>query len=181
MEIRFTQCITECAFGSNMPVCVARVNYKEILPDTVQNRKSCFRIRIWTVQDLSILNRIAPEEVEVAAKTIWPNHLLAKTISEETVDIIMKTHKRKFSFFTGKTSRGLVGGLFYLLGYKYDAVKNQKELADRLGTSDVTIRTSYRSWLEEFPDLFQDIIGKLAQDQNLRWYVIMDFRKKVSQ
>jgi transcription initiation factor TFIIIB Brf1 subunit/transcription initiation factor TFIIB len=129
---------------------------------------------------LSITSRISPEEVAVAAKTIWPNHLVANAISKETVDFIMKTHARKFSFFTGKTSRGIVGGLFYLLGYKYDAVKNQKELADRLGTSDVTIRASYRSWLEEFPDLFHDIIGKLAQDRNLRWYVLVDLRRKIS-
>ena len=115
-----------------------------------------------------------------AAKTILPNQLIAHAISQETVDIIMKTHKRKFSFFTGKTSRGLVGGLFYLLSYKYDAVKNQKELADRLGTSDVTIRASYRNWLEEFPDLFQDVIGKLAQDQSLRYYVLTDLKRKIS-
>jgi transcription initiation factor TFIIIB Brf1 subunit/transcription initiation factor TFIIB len=129
---------------------------------------------------MGILNRISPEEVMAAAKTVWHNQLIANAISQETVDIITKTHKRKFSFFTGKTSRGLVGGLFYLLGYKYDAAKNQKELADRLGTSDVTIRSSYRNWLEEFPDLFQDVIGKLAQDQNLRWYVLVDLRRKIS-
>jgi len=129
---------------------------------------------------LSITKRISPEEVAIAAKTIWPNQLIANAISKDTMDVIMKTHARKFSFFNGKTSRGLVGGLFYLLGYKYDAVKNQKELADRLGTSDVTIRASYRCWLEEFPDLFQDIIGKLAQDQNLRWYVLVDLRRKIS-
>jgi len=129
---------------------------------------------------LSITKRISPEEVAIAAKTIWPNQLIANAISKDTMDVIMKTHARKFSFFNGKTSRGLVGGLFYLLGYKYDAVKNQKELADRLGTSDVTIRASYRCWLEEFPDLFQDIISKLAQDQNLRWYVLVDLRRKIS-
>jgi transcription initiation factor TFIIIB Brf1 subunit/transcription initiation factor TFIIB len=94
---------------------------------------------------------------------------------------LVKTGKRKGLFFNGKTSRGLVGGLFYLLGYKYDCSKNQNELADRLGTSDVTIRASYRSWLEEFPNLFQDVIGKLAQDQNLRWYIILDHRRKVAQ
>ena len=128
--------------------------------------------------NLTLLNRISPEEVETAAKTIWPNHVVAKDISEEAVDILVKTRERKFSFFNGKTTRGLVGGLFYLLGYKFDAVKNQKELADSLGTSDVTIRGSYRNWLEEFPDLFQDVVAKLAQDQNLRWYVLVDFRRK---
>lgn len=126
-------------------------------------------------------NRISPEEVSMAARTVWANRRIADTIGEETVDIMMKTYKRKFSFFCGKTSRGLVGGLFYLLGYKYDDVKNQKELADLLGTSDVTIRVSYRSWLEEFPDLFQEVVGKLARDQNLRWYVILDYRRKTSQ
>jgi transcription initiation factor TFIIIB Brf1 subunit/transcription initiation factor TFIIB len=126
-------------------------------------------------------NRISAEEIKIAARTVWHNQRVANAISEEAVDIMMKTHKRKFSFFTGKTSRGLVGGLFYLLGYKYDAAKNQKELADRLGTSDVTIRASYRNWLEEFPDLFQDVVSKLAQDQNLRWYVLIDYRKKISQ
>jgi transcription initiation factor TFIIIB Brf1 subunit/transcription initiation factor TFIIB len=129
---------------------------------------------------LSILNRISPEEIAIAAKTIWSNHLIAKAIGEETIDIIMKTHTRKFSFFNGKTSRGLVGGLFYLLGYKYDSTKNQKELAYSLGTSDVTIRASYRGWLEEFPDLFQDVMGKLVNDQNLRWYVLVDLRRKLS-
>ena len=150
------------------------------MPDTVQNLECIFDIQIWTVHNLTILNRIAPEEVAIAAKTIWQNHLIANAISKDTVDLLMKTNARKFSFFNGKTSRGLVGGLFYLLGYKYDAVKNQKELADRLGTSDVTIRASYRCWLEEFPDLFQDVIGKLAQDQNLRWYVLVDLRRKIS-
>jgi transcription initiation factor TFIIIB Brf1 subunit/transcription initiation factor TFIIB len=130
---------------------------------------------------LNKLIRISPEEIKIAARTVWHNQLVANAISEETVDIITKTHKRKFSFFTGKTSRGLVGGLFYLLGYKYDAAKNQKELADRLGTSDVTIRASYRNWLEEFPDLFQEAVSKLAQDQNLRWYVLIDYRRKISQ
>jgi transcription initiation factor TFIIIB Brf1 subunit/transcription initiation factor TFIIB len=130
---------------------------------------------------MNTLNRISPEEIKVAAKTIWHSQQIANPISQETVDIIMKTSARKFSFFNGKTSRGLVGGLFYLLGYKYDAVKNQKELADRLGTSDVTIRASYRNWLKEFPDLFQDVIIKLAQDRNLRYYILTDLKRKISQ
>jgi hypothetical protein len=129
---------------------------------------------------LGILDRISPEEVTMAAKTLWQNKILANKIANEALETLMKTHKRRFAFFGGKTSRGLVGGLFYLLGYKYDAVKNQKELADRLGTTDVTIRTSYRNWLEEFPDLFVDVIGKLAQDQSLRYYVLTDLRRKIS-
>ncbi len=124
--------------------------------------------------------RISTEEVTAAAKTLWLNQTVADAIAKDSIDIVEKTHKQKVSFFAGKTSRGLVGGLFYLLGYKYDSAKNQKELADHLGTSDVTIRTSYRNWLEEFPDFFQDVVGKLALDQNLRWYVLVDYRRKIS-
>lgn len=127
------------------------------------------------------MSRMSPEEVNVAAKTIWLNQTVANAIGGEAIDILAKAHKRKFSFFTGKTSRGLVGGLFYLLGYKHGAVKNQKELADCLGTSDVTIRASYRNWLEAFPDLFQDVVDKLALDRNLRWYILVDYRRKISQ
>jgi hypothetical protein len=50
--------------------------------------------------------------------------LFAKLFSKETIEIIMKTHKRMILFFNGKTLRGLVGGIFYLLGYKYDAMEN---------------------------------------------------------
>lgn len=125
--------------------------------------------------------RISLEEIVIAAKAVWPNRIVANAIGEETMDIMMKTYKRKRSFFAGKTSRGLVGGLFYLLSYKYDVVKNQKQLADRLGTSDVTIRASYRDWLEEFPDLFGDVVTKLAQDQNLRWYMVADCRRRISE
>jgi endonuclease III-like uncharacterized protein len=125
--------------------------------------------------------RITPDEIKIAAKTIWSNSVISKVIGEETVDTLLLAQKRKPSFFAGKTSRGLVGGLFYLLGYKYDSAKNQKELADRLCTSDVTIRASYRNWLKEFPDVFQDVVVKLAQDQNIRWYMLVDYRQKTYQ
>ncbi len=130
---------------------------------------------------LNMLRRISPKEITIAARRLWQDPLVAETIDRETVDLITKIQKHNLSFFSGKTSRGLVGGLFYLLGYRHDSVKNQKEIADLLGTSDVTIRSSYRNWLEEFPDLFQDIVGKLALDQNLRWYVITDYRRRISQ
>jgi hypothetical protein len=57
-------------------------------------------------------------------------------------------------------------------------VKRQRELAWRLGTSDVTIRTSYRQWLQEFPDLFSDVIAKFAQDKELRYFVLLNLKPK---
>jgi len=96
---------------------------------------------------MNTLNRIAISEVSDAAQAIWPQKNVSETIASETVKILNQTYKRKFSFFNGKSYRFLVGGLFYLLGYRHDAVRRQRELANILGTSDVTIRKAYRSWL----------------------------------
>jgi hypothetical protein len=111
---------------------------------------------------VSVLNRIPFEDVRAAAYTIWADRKIADKIALETIETINKTYYRKLSFFNGRKAKSIVGGLFYLLGYKYDAVKKQNELADKLGTTDHSIRDSYRKWLETFPDLFLDVIGKLA-------------------
>lgn len=111
------------------------------------------------------------DEVSVAAHAVWFDKSIADEITWETVRIINQTYTRKFSFFSGKSSKCLVGGLFYLLGYRYDAIKKQNELADALGTSDVSIRVSYRKWLETFPDLFLDVIGKFGTNSVLRTFV----------
>jgi transcription initiation factor TFIIIB Brf1 subunit/transcription initiation factor TFIIB len=128
-----------------------------------------------------ILDRIPLEDVKAAAHIVWVNPEIADQISLETIQIINKTYHRKFSFFNGRRSTSLVAGLFYLLSYRYNAVKKQNELADKLGTSDVSIRSSYRLWLETFPDLFVDVIGKFAQDKDLRSYILFTFREKRAQ
>jgi len=130
---------------------------------------------------MNALNRIAISEVSDAAQAIWPQKNVSETIASETVKILNQTYKRKFSFFNGKSYRFLVGGLFYLLGYRHDAVRRQRELANILGTSDVTIRKAYRSWLETFPDLFLDVISKMAADKELRYYVLLDLTPNLLQ
>ncbi len=130
---------------------------------------------------MSTLNRIKINEVSDAAHEIWPQKTVSETIASEAVKILNQTYKRKFVFFNGKSYRYLVGGLFYLLGFRFNAVKKQRELADVLGTSDVTIRKAYRSWLETFPDLFLDVIAKLAADKELRYYVLLDLKPNLIQ
>jgi transcription initiation factor TFIIIB Brf1 subunit/transcription initiation factor TFIIB len=126
---------------------------------------------------MSGLRRISSDEVSAVAQTVWLDRLIADTIASEASQIINQTYTRKFAFFNGKSSRCLVGGLFYLLGFRYDAIKKQNELADRLGTTDVTIRLSYRRWLETFPDLFLDVINKFAADKDLRFFVLLDLKE----
>lgn len=128
---------------------------------------------------MSLLNRIPLDEISVAAHDVWLDKLIADKITVETVQIINQTYTRKFVFFSGKSSKCLVGGLFYLLGYRYDAIKKQKELADELCTSEVSIRMSYRKWLETFPDLFLDVIGKLGVNSALRTFVLLDLKQSL--
>jgi hypothetical protein len=128
---------------------------------------------------MSLLNRIPTEEVLAAANSLWEDKALANKVAFEAVQIINQTYKRKFAFYNGKRSGCLVGGLFYLLGYRYDSVKKQNELADCLGTTDVSVRLSYRKWLETFPDLFTDVIGKFAAHKDLRYFILIDLKKSM--
>ena len=119
---------------------------------------------------MSITNRLS-SEVIAAAKTVWLDQVIAEKIASSALEIIADANKSNFAFFSGKSSRGLIGGLFYLLGFRYDAVRKQKELAEKLGTTDVTIRASYRKWLEEFPDFFADISDKIINNNNQGYFV----------
>jgi hypothetical protein len=86
---------------------------------------------------------------------------------------------RKIAFFNGKSAKSILGGLFYLLGYRHDAIKKQNELADQLGTTDHSIRISYRNWLETFPDMFLDVIAKFASIAALQTYVLIDLKQNL--
>ena len=104
----------------------------------------------------SILNRVSREETTLAARTIWVNQEKAD-IAANAIETLVKASAVNLGFLNGKSSRTILGGLFYILGHRFKAVKTQKEIADLLGTSDVSIRESYRSWLNEFPFLFTDV------------------------
>jgi len=74
-----------------------------------------------------LLNRISPEEVEVAAHQLWPNPEISFKIALETISILNRTFIRKCAFFSGKSSHTLIAGLFYLLGLKYDEKRIKKK------------------------------------------------------
>lgn len=130
---------------------------------------------------VSLLKRISTTEISTAAHAVWLNKSVADAIALETVQIINQTYKRKFAFFNGKSSRCIVGGLFYLLGYRHDAIKKQNEIAHQIGTTEISIRVSYRKWLETFPDLFLDVIGKFATISSLRSFILFDLKQSLLQ
>jgi transcription initiation factor TFIIIB Brf1 subunit/transcription initiation factor TFIIB len=102
---------------------------------------------------MTIIKRISFEETKKAAELVWSDQKEAEKMALEAFKIITKA-SNNYAFFTGRSSKGILGGLFYLLGLKHGIVRTQKEIAARLGTNDVTIRVSYHGWLKEFPDLF---------------------------
>lgn len=133
--------------------------------------------------DMSIFRRISQEEIFVATQLLWLDKTVAEKVALDALNTLNRTRIRKVVFFNGKSSKYIIGGLFYLLGYRYNAVKKQRELADQLNTSDVTIRAAYRQWLKEFPDLFVDVIGKLAENKNnsIHYFMLLNFNQRAIQ
>jgi hypothetical protein len=126
---------------------------------------------------LSMVDCISFDELSAAAQLVWSDKRVAGQIALGSYSILNSVRKRRITFYSGRRAKALVGGLFYLLGFRFDAVKKQNELADVLGITDVTIRLSYRRWLIEFTDLFVDVIGKLAQDESLKYFVLIDLKQ----
>ena len=128
--------------------------------------------------DSEKMERISFDNLVDTAQTIWSNKTTVHKVAADSYSILTKVQGRKTTFCSGRRASALVGGLFYLLGFRYNDVKKQNELACKLGTTDVTIRKSYREWLISFPDLFVDIIGKLAQHESLRYFVLLELQAK---
>jgi hypothetical protein len=119
---------------------------------------------------MTLLKRLKSEEVFAYAHAVWPDNLVAELVGLNAVETIDKVCAGRFMFFTGKSVKSILGGLFYLLGYRVGSPRKQRIIATTLETTDVTIRTAYKEWLEEFPDLFMDVIGKFASEHPPRYH-----------
>ena len=107
-------------------------------------------------------SRFSHRKIMIQASKVWPDPATAKSLTEKALKKIKTTHLRKRIFFSGKSERGLLSDLFYLLGIKNEAGKTQREIARGLNTNDVTARTSYRDWLNIHPELCMET--KLTND-----------------
>ena len=125
------------------------------------------------------LERLSSAQVLSYASMIWRDkQSMAKLIATEASHIIQIVIKRRPTFFGGKSEKGLLCGIFYLLSLKHKTMKTQREIARSLNTTDVTLRTSYRKWLKEFPDLFPDLRTFLAEDEKIGLFVPSNHRKR---
>jgi len=108
------------------------------------------------IERTHILGRIGEEDVISLAQKIWHNQqLVATKIASEALDIISETYQANPTFFGGKSAKGIVGGLFYLLGHQYNSIKTQREIARSLNATEVTIRASYREWVKPSQSYFR--------------------------
>ena len=125
------------------------------------------------------LERLSSAHVLSYASVMWRDkQSMAKLMATEASHIIQIVSKRRPTFFGGKSEKGLLCGIFYLLSLKNNALKTQREIAHSLDTTDVTLRASYRKWLEEFPDLFSDLCPLLAEDEKIGLFVPSKHRKR---
>jgi transcription initiation factor TFIIIB Brf1 subunit/transcription initiation factor TFIIB len=101
--------------------------------------------------------RFSSKTVLLFAHKVWKDESVAELIATETSEIINAVYNKRRLFFSGRSAKGVLSGIFYLLGRKNNAKKTQREIARSLNTNDVTIRDSYHDWLDAFPDLFDAI------------------------
>lgn len=65
-----------------------------------------------------VLSRIGQESILSFAQKTWRNqHSAAEKIALEALNVICETYQTNPAFFSGKSAKGIVGGLFYLLGH----------------------------------------------------------------
>jgi hypothetical protein len=104
-------------------------------------------------QTKRIASRFSHRKILKQALKLWQDPAIAEPITEEASQIIKTIHLKNRIFLSGKSEKGLLSGLFYLLSIKNEARKTQREIARELNTNDVTVRTSYRDWLNIHPEL----------------------------
>jgi hypothetical protein len=105
----------------------------------------------------SIFYRIHSEKITSAARMVWLNQKIADDIASSALQILFKASKQNLRFFCGKSPKCILGGLFYILGFRFNSKITQREIADLLCTTEDSIRKSYKKWLIEFPQFFIDI------------------------
>jgi len=103
------------------------------------------------------------QEITILSQTLWSNKKISRKITIDVIKIMNQVYRKNFLFCNGKSWRCPLGGLFYLLGYRYNDPKRQKEIAHTLQTTEVSIRIYYKQWLRDFPELFQDITEKISK------------------
>lgn len=113
--------------------------------------------------------RITREKREEIIKGVWEDKEIIDKIMND-VDMIFPYAYAKSPYKLCKSKIGLMSGLLYLLGIRYD-YKTQVKIANSIPSqlhkgqpiSTVTVRHNKNFWLENFGELFEDIRGDMKK------------------
>ena len=98
--------------------------------------------------------RITDRYIVAFAGKIWQDQpKIAEKIAREASKIIRIVYRSNSIFFSGRSKRGVVAGLFYCLGLSLGSFKTQIEIARSLSTTEMTVRAFSREWPKQFPEL----------------------------
>jgi hypothetical protein len=98
--------------------------------------------------------RITSQDVFTAAHKLIQDKTKAHEMGAQASECLKKAYEKKPSLLCGRTSLSILGGLFYLLSLEFEEFLTTQVIELKLGISEVSVRTLYKIWLENFPDLF---------------------------
>jgi len=99
--------------------------------------------------------RITSAKTLKLAHQVWSeNQRIARKIGLKASNIIQDAYLTNPIFFCGQSSKATVSGLFWLLGFQFEAAKSMKDISFEVGITETTVKRSYRRWLSNFPKLF---------------------------
>jgi hypothetical protein len=105
-----------------------------------------YLFRVHLVNPLTtIFYRIQCEAITSAARDVWGNQEVADDIASNALHVLDLASRTNLRFFCGKPPKSILGGLFYILGYRFNSVKTQREIANSLYTTGLSVGKSYQS------------------------------------
>jgi len=91
------------------------------------------------------------------AHQIWAGKpKLARKIGLATAQLIEDSYHLKPTVFCGSPQRVVLGGLFYLLGFRFRNPKGMLQIGWAIDCAEMSVRNSTRRWMKFFGDLFPD-------------------------
>jgi hypothetical protein len=112
-------------------------------------------------RETRILDRIGKEEIIVLTRKIWQGqNKIATEIGLETLVVIREKYEADPTFFSGKSAKRILAGLFYLLGQRYRNARTQRQIAIGLGATEVTVATSCHEWAEPLQQHYRQMKTK---------------------
>lgn len=100
-----------------------------------------------------ISRRLSHDDALYWANKTWEDQRqVVESMASKAIRLVFEAYEENPAFFGSRSRKWILGGLFYLLGQRNGVARTQKQIAKSLDTNEMTIRTSYREWLAQFPE-----------------------------